>query len=191
MAKPILSSSSLKLHEGWFAQPFSIHNKGYPSYANLFLPLLGFLPLQESLCENAKSGGLDEYRPTCSSRTVDGLVRGLFYGVMWGFMFHPFPSSHGMSPLQRAKSFGRPYIQTVSRDSWTIASFLGVYNGSQCAFEEFRETKDSWNNVLALGCAGGALLAHTRHPSTVAYSFGGTCFAVSLMYFGRWPPPQT
>mmetsp|Transcript_33064 Transcript_33064/g.43526 ORF Transcript_33064/g.43526 Transcript_33064/m.43526 type:complete len:185 (+) Transcript_33064:77-631(+) len=164
----------------------SVSNKRYSyDYNAIPIPSAAILASTQSKCH--ENNDPDEYRPTCDSRVVDGIVRGLFYGIIWGFMFHPFPEFRRNSGVAEKIYRLKPYFQIVARDSWTIATFLGVYNGASCALEEVNGRKNVWNTSYALICAGSVLAAQTKNPNFVLYSATLTAVSSTWMYFYQWP----
>jgi hypothetical protein len=43
----------------------------------------------ERLTTQHEATGVDKYRPSCSSRAADGVIRGGLVGLAWGLYFHP------------------------------------------------------------------------------------------------------
>ena len=161
------------------------------------LPRLG-LPTDIVYKASCLPAMLDHQTP-CSSRLVDGVVRGglggkrpspLFVtqrivaliiclvsvGLLWGGIVGGSGLDIGSS--RRVATHKAVLISTVS-----FAGFLGCYSGATCASERWRG-RDDWVNQAIAGAVTGVLIGlPTRRPHTILIASVGTSLVTGASSF--------
>jgi len=100
----------------------------------------------------------------CSSRAVDGFVRGAIIGLAWGSVIggHAVYSS-GHRGMRLAGALSRSVATSVG----SFGGLLGCYSGATCLAERVRGRSD-WINAAAAGAVTGAAIGlPTRSPQVL------------------------
>ena len=121
--------------------------------AAMFSPILSsfYCGSGGSRCDEGKKNKKNALvRIPCSSRCVDGLLRGTFIGAAWGVAFHNTSTDVifgrvASSSAQRAQVVPRSIFASVARSSASFGLFMATFNGVQCCLESAAGTKH-WTN---------------------------------------------
>jgi hypothetical protein len=123
-----------------------------------------------------------KYVPPCSSRAVDGGIRGAMVGVVWGAVFETYDARG----LGLWKKIGR-VSGSMLLNGVGFAAFLGTFSGVSCACERMRQKKDVLNPLVG-GMAAGALIGiRSRNIQQIAMTSVGTGMLTGLIFFIRGP----
>jgi len=140
-------------------------------------------------------GSLPVDQNNCAIRTVFSFVGG---GVM-GFVFGPFLSGFGSSPLDYDPnvSLKTKIIQGwkgMASAGWRMAKMFAsvgvVFAASECAIEKTRGAHDQWNGI-ASGCLTGALISAPGGVQAMGLGcLGFAAFSAGIDWIMRGDDPR-
>lgn len=106
---------------------------------------------------------------TCTARLVDGAVRGLAAGALWGYFSAPNGSFDDASLRRLA------ILQSMGRNAANFSAFLAIFSGVYCTMTAARPR----SKALAAGTAGAAagtfIAARSSSSPRMALLTAGLC----------------
>ena len=135
------------------------------------------------------------YAPSCASRCVDGMARGVIIGVAWTAAFGEDVAmvvsaekagASSEESLRGSASFAgrcRGFGALAGRNSLAFAGFLGAFSGASCWLEKLRERDDFVNKLFGGLAAGAVAAAGTGSPRQMAISAGYTGLISGFVFF--------
>eukprot|EP00899_Mesostigma_viride_P015239 jgi/Mesvir1/23716/Mv18663-RA.1 len=122
--------------------------------------------------------------PPCSSRTVDGFVRGSMVGFAWGGFMGSYDAAKAG---HRGSRLAFQIAKAMGASSLNFGMFLGFYNCAYCVLEDVRQEKSWVNATIAGGLTGAIMALPSLHPSSVLMSAAATAAVTTMLESMRTP----